>query len=160
MSESPDLLTSAEFAALKRVSARRIRALAVSGRIPGARKRGRDWLIPARADIDAGTRGPLLRTVIHHATARAFKLIGELDRFQRAQEHTTALKVQRMKSRDRIKWLREAWGPLQRHSLAQPSSRKASSRHFKSPEAKNKFDESAQIASALARARPVRKGRT
>jgi hypothetical protein len=118
MSKTSEVLTSSEFATIKRVSARRIRTLASTGRIPGARKRGRDWLIPAPADIDAGKRGPLLRTVIHTATVRAFKRIAELDRFQRNEEIATAVKVQRMKARDRVKWLRAAWERLQRQPLA------------------------------------------
>lgn len=156
MSEIPEVLTSSEFATLKRVSARRIRTLAMAGRIPGARKRGRDWLIPAQAEIEAGTRGPLLRTVIHTATVRAFKLIAEFDRFQRDQEVVTAVKVQSMTHRDRVKWLRAAWGSLQRQPLAQPSPRKISARHFKSAIEKNRYDESVEVASALVRARSSR----
>jgi hypothetical protein len=159
VSKTSEILTSAEFATIKRVSARRIRMLASTGRIPDARKQGHDWLIPAQADIDAGTRGPLLRTVIHTATVRAFKLIAELDRFQRDREIATAVKVQLMTSRERVKWLRAAWGPLQRQPLAQPSPRKASARHFKSITEKNRYDESVEIDSALVRTRSSRAAR-
>jgi len=38
--------TSGELAAAGRVNASRIRQLCISGRFPGARKFGRDWLIP------------------------------------------------------------------------------------------------------------------
>lgn len=160
MSETPDVLTSSEFAALKRVSARRIRTLASAGRIPGARKWGRDWLIPAQAEIAAGTRGPQLRTVIDSTAVRAFKLIAELDRFQREQEVATAVKVQSMTHRERVKWLRAAWGSLQRQPLAQPSPLKNSARHFKSAIEKNRYDESVEIASAVVRAHSSRVAHT
>lgn len=55
---SPALLSSREFAASLGVTERRTRALAASGRVAGAVKIGRDWLIPASARVAAGSRGP------------------------------------------------------------------------------------------------------
>src|SRR5882672_8434052 len=52
------LLTTREFAGRLNVSERRARALAASGRVAGAVKIGRDWLIPASARLTPGTRGP------------------------------------------------------------------------------------------------------
>jgi hypothetical protein len=40
------------------VSARRARALIASGRVEGAVKVGRDWLIPVSARVVPGSRGP------------------------------------------------------------------------------------------------------
>jgi hypothetical protein len=57
-------LTSSEAATRLGVTARRARALAASGRIEGAVKIGRDWIIPASARIAAGTRGPSLRATV------------------------------------------------------------------------------------------------
>jgi hypothetical protein len=151
MPESSEFLTSAGFADLHRVSARRIRALVLAGRIPGAFKHGRDWLIPAQAKIAMGTRGPLSNSVRRSGTVRAFKQIGELDGFQRESEVATAVKVQAMAPRDRIKWLRDAWGPLQRQPLAQPLPRGISARKFDTMQDKNRYDESQEIAAAVAR---------
>ena len=54
--------TSHEAARHLGVTARRARALAASGRIAGAVKIGRDWLIPVSARVTPGTRGPSLRS--------------------------------------------------------------------------------------------------
>lgn len=40
------------------VSARRVRALIATGRVEGAVKVGRDWLIPVSARVVPGSRGP------------------------------------------------------------------------------------------------------
>jgi hypothetical protein len=61
MTETSHLLTMHEFARRLGVSARRARALAASGRVEGAVKVGRDWLIPASARVVPGTRGPRSR---------------------------------------------------------------------------------------------------
>jgi hypothetical protein len=53
-----ELLPVAQYARRVGISARRVRALAGAGRIPGAIKLGRDWLIPASAIAIAGLRGP------------------------------------------------------------------------------------------------------
>ena len=153
MAQSDEMLTSAEFAALQRVSARRIRALASGGRVAGARKWGRDWLIPAQAKIAAGTRGPASNASAQPSGARAFKSVAELDRFQRDREVAMAVRVQAMKPRNRFKWLSTSWGTLQRQPLAQPARRKVSARHFESIAEKNRHDEALEIAAALARAR-------
>jgi hypothetical protein len=58
MAAIPVLLTIGEFARRLGVTGRRSRALAASGRIEGAVKIGRDWLIPVGARISPGTRGP------------------------------------------------------------------------------------------------------
>jgi|GEM_PF-2392177 hypothetical protein len=152
MAQSDEMLTSAEFAALRRVSARRIRALASGGRVAGARKWGRDWLIPVQAKISAGTRGPASNASAQPSGVRAFKSVAELDRFQRDREVAMAVCVQSMKPRNRFKWLSESWGALQRHPLAQPVHRKVSARHFESIAEKNRHDEALEIAGALARA--------
>lgn len=151
MAQSDEMLTSAEFAALQRVSARRIRALASGGRVAGARKRGRDWLIPAQAKIAAGTRGPASNASAQPSGVRAFKSVAELDRFQRDREVAMAVRVQAMKPRNRFKWLSASWGTLQRQPLAQPARRKVSARHFESIAEKNRHDEALEIAAALAR---------
>jgi hypothetical protein len=153
MAQLDEMLTCAEFAALQRVGARRIRALASGGRIAGARKWGRDWLIPARAKIAAGTRGPASNASAQPSGVRAFRSIAELDRFQRDREVAMAVRVQAMKPRERFKWLSASWGTLQRQPLAQPARRKPSARHFKSVAEKNRHDEALEIAAAVARAR-------
>ncbi len=56
--KSSALLSIREFAASLGVTERRTRLLAASGRIQGALKIGRDWLIPASARVTAGSRGP------------------------------------------------------------------------------------------------------
>src|ERR1700675_735132 len=56
--DKPILLTIREFAGRLNVTERRARALAASGRVAGAVKIGRDWLIPASARVVPGTRGP------------------------------------------------------------------------------------------------------
>lgn len=56
--DKPILLTIREFAGRLNVTERRARALAASGRVEGAVKIGRDWLIPALARVAPGTRGP------------------------------------------------------------------------------------------------------
>ena len=61
MREAPTLLTIGEFARRLGVTARRARALAASGRVEGAVKVGRDWLIPAATRVAPGTRGPRSR---------------------------------------------------------------------------------------------------
>ncbi len=53
----PDLLTTAQAAAIIGVIPARVRRLAEDGRFPGARKHGRDWLIP-RADVTAYADSP------------------------------------------------------------------------------------------------------
>jgi hypothetical protein len=52
------ILTIREFAGRLNVSDRRARVLAASGRVAGAVKIGRDWLIPASARVAPGSRGP------------------------------------------------------------------------------------------------------
>lgn len=42
----PDLLTAAQAGAALGISARRVRVLCAEGRIAGAHKIGRDWLLP------------------------------------------------------------------------------------------------------------------
>ena len=58
--DTPILLTIREFAGRLNVTERRARVLAASGRVAGAVKIGRDWLIPASARVAPGTRGPQL----------------------------------------------------------------------------------------------------
>lgn len=58
MNEAPAWLTIREFAQRLDITARRARALAASGRVEGAVKVGRDWLIPAATRVAPGTRGP------------------------------------------------------------------------------------------------------
>jgi len=43
------------------VTPRRLRALCQQGRIRGAKKLGRDWLLPPRWSITPATRGPSLK---------------------------------------------------------------------------------------------------
>lgn len=43
------------------VSAKRVRQLCQAGRVPGAQKIGRDWVIPADAAVTPGSRGPQRR---------------------------------------------------------------------------------------------------
>lgn len=153
MTHPDEMLTCAGFAALQRVSARRIRALASGGRIAGARKWGRDWLIPTQAKIATGTRGPASKASAQPSGVRAFKSIAGLGRFQRDREVAMAVSVQAMKPRERFKWLSACWGALQRQPLAQPARRKASARYFASTAEKNRHDEALEIAAAVARAR-------
>jgi len=63
MRRDPIFLTIREFAQRLKVTARRARALAASGRVEGAVKMGRDWLIPAATRVAPGARGPRLRTI-------------------------------------------------------------------------------------------------
>ena len=51
-------VTVAEAAEQLGVSAGRIRQLLGQGRVHGARRSGRDWLIPTPVDIQPGVRGP------------------------------------------------------------------------------------------------------
>lgn len=156
MASTPRTLTSSEFAILQHVSVRRIRALAAAGRIPGARKLGRDWMIPAQVKIGAGTRGPSMRVVIHTATARAFKLLDQLDQFKSFRQVSEAVRVQSMSAKARIKWLQNTWGSLQRQPLAQPSPGKNLTRQFPSMEEKNRQEQAAEIAAAVKRPRSSR----
>jgi hypothetical protein len=55
------MITSAAAAALLGVTPRRVQALCAQGRIRGAKKIGRDWMLPDQPRISAGTRGPALR---------------------------------------------------------------------------------------------------
>jgi hypothetical protein len=57
----PALLTVREFAACLGVTQRRACALAASGRLAGALKIGRDWVIAAAAHVAPGSRGPRRR---------------------------------------------------------------------------------------------------
>lgn len=56
------MITATDAAALLGVTPRRVQALCQQGRIRGARKLGRDWLLPDRPRISEGTRGPALRS--------------------------------------------------------------------------------------------------
>jgi hypothetical protein len=56
--DTPILVTIREFAGRLNITERRARALAASGRVAGAVKIGRDWVIPASARVAPGTRGP------------------------------------------------------------------------------------------------------
>jgi len=58
MDDAPVLLTIRELARRLGVTARRARALAASGRVEGAVKVGRDWLIPTATRVAPGRRGP------------------------------------------------------------------------------------------------------
>jgi hypothetical protein len=58
MSNAVAFLTIEELALRLGVTARRARALAASGRVEGAMKVGRDWLIPVAVRIAPGKRGP------------------------------------------------------------------------------------------------------
>ena len=58
---TPIFLSIREFAARLGVTERRARAIAASGRVAGAVKIGRDWLIPESARVLPGARGPRLR---------------------------------------------------------------------------------------------------
>lgn len=53
-----DVMSVAEAAAELGVTERRIRALCGQGRIEGARRPGRDWVIPRPVRIRPGRRGP------------------------------------------------------------------------------------------------------
>lgn len=55
-----DLLTSAQTAEALGVDLSRVQQLARAGRFPGARKLGRDWLIPV-SDVLAWAPGPVGR---------------------------------------------------------------------------------------------------
>ncbi|MEO8006387.1 MAG: hypothetical protein ABI771_15840 [Betaproteobacteria bacterium] len=153
MTAHVELLTSTLFGELHHVSARRVRALASTGRIAGALKHGRDWLIPAQADVAAGNRGPLSNSARKQQRARAFKSIEQLSRHQQDAEVGTALKVQLMNDRERVAWLREAWRPLQRHPLARPLPRALTARRYLSIQDKNRHDEAAEVSAAVALAR-------
>jgi len=61
MDDVPVLLTIRELALRLGVTARRARALAASGRVEGAVKVGRDWLIPIATRVAPGRRGPRAR---------------------------------------------------------------------------------------------------
>lgn len=50
------MITTREAALLHKVSEVRIRVLCAQGRIEGAEKKGRDWLIPQGAKIKASDR--------------------------------------------------------------------------------------------------------
>ena len=78
MSDPVAFLTIEELALRLGVTARRARALAASGRVVGAVKVGRDWLIPIAVRIAPGKRGPQSR-----AAATATQLV--LDEGGRAQ---------------------------------------------------------------------------
>jgi hypothetical protein len=153
MDNGTKILTATEFGELHQVSARRIRALASTGRIAGALKHGRDWLIPAQAGIAAGNRGPLSNSARKQQRARAFKSIEQLSRHQQEAEVANALRVQLMNSAERMAWLREAWVPLQKHSLARPLTRAIKVRRYASMQAKNSHDEAEEMANAVALAR-------
>ena len=57
--EETDSVTIASAAEKLQVSERRLRQLARQGRVKGAEKRGRDWLIPTPVEILPGKRGPV-----------------------------------------------------------------------------------------------------
>jgi hypothetical protein len=48
---TPEPITAHEAASRRLVTARRIQVLAQQGRIPGAKKHGREWMIPANFKI-------------------------------------------------------------------------------------------------------------
>jgi hypothetical protein len=56
-------VTASEFAVIHKVHVSRICALAAAGRIRGARKLGRQWLIPARARVDHVAHGQKLQKI-------------------------------------------------------------------------------------------------
>ncbi|MFN0040774.1 MAG: helix-turn-helix domain-containing protein [Burkholderiales bacterium] len=62
MDDTLALLTVRELAQRLGVTVRRVRALAASGRVEGAVKVGRDWLIPIASRVAPGRRGPRPRT--------------------------------------------------------------------------------------------------
>lgn len=53
-----DYLTTTEYAHRLGINPSRVRQLLAEGRIPGARKHGRDWLIPADARPTEAEMGP------------------------------------------------------------------------------------------------------
>lgn len=55
------MITIAKAALLLNVNQQRIRVLCRDGRIRGARKVGRDWVLPDRPVITPATHGPPLR---------------------------------------------------------------------------------------------------
>lgn len=61
MAETKDFLSTSEYAAKLGVTPMRVRRLCQDGRIPGAKKIGRDWVIPAGARPIPGTKGPAAR---------------------------------------------------------------------------------------------------
>ena len=58
---APQACTTTEIAAQWGVTPKRVRQLCQAGRIPGAQKIGRDWVIPADAAVTPGSRGPQRR---------------------------------------------------------------------------------------------------
>ncbi|MDR2173713.1 MAG: helix-turn-helix domain-containing protein [Burkholderiales bacterium] len=52
------MLSTAEAAALLGISQRRLQALLVEGRVKGAQRVGRSWIIPDNPQIYAGSSGP------------------------------------------------------------------------------------------------------
>lgn len=53
-----DVLTTEEYAKKLGIDPSRVRRLCEAGRIPGAKKIGRDWIIPENAVPVAASRGP------------------------------------------------------------------------------------------------------
>jgi len=81
MSDAVALLTIEELALRLGVTARRARALAASGRVEGAVKVGRDWLIPVAVRIAPGKRGPQSRA----AAITTQLVLGERGQAQRSK---------------------------------------------------------------------------
>ena len=61
MTAEIEYLTTTEYAAKLGVHRSRVQALVRQGRIPGAKKVGRDWIIPAGVWPTPGERGPKAR---------------------------------------------------------------------------------------------------
>lgn len=55
---TPAPITAHEAASRRSVTARRIQVLAQQGRIPGAKKHGREWMIPADFTVTPATKRP------------------------------------------------------------------------------------------------------
>jgi excisionase family DNA binding protein len=58
MTTIPDYITARQAAKLCKVSVRRIQVLAEAGRITGAKKLGRDWLIPPGFTVTPAPKRP------------------------------------------------------------------------------------------------------
>lgn len=52
------MITINEAALLLNITGRRVRTLCAAGRIKGAKKQGRDWLLPNKPIVTPGKRGP------------------------------------------------------------------------------------------------------
>jgi hypothetical protein len=86
MERAAAMLTISAFAARIGVTPRRARALAAAGRIPGAVKLGRDWLIPEAAEATPGARGPSSRASRSHATQVVAARAGQVRALKRRRQ--------------------------------------------------------------------------